>query len=352
MGKADAPPLDPIQPEVPLDATVLLRKPVRPSTPAVTPASLIPLFTKVDRAAWAGLGTGLPSGISQEALSDVCGMDDVIDLAEVTEVYGPICSRLGPCRSSRPRGPFIIGIGGSVAAGKSTTARLLQTLLSHCCPNRQVALVTTDGFLLENQELERRGLMHRKGFPESYDTAALFHFLASARAGVDILEAPVYSHLRYDVVPGEVQHLSNPDVLIVEGLSVLRAPAPGEPRPHAYISDFFDFSFYVHAHEDDLARWFTERFLALRATAFQQPESYFRRYAHLSDQDASQTAAELWRRINAPNLAQNIAPSMAGARVILHKASDHHVQSIWVKTAHSSGPAFPEFTSQFWDNIK
>jgi type I pantothenate kinase len=264
-------------------------------------------------------------------------MNELSDRQEVLEIYMPLCQHLATQieQAARPgcRKPYVIGIGGSVAAGKSTTARLLETLLARYWPGRQVALVTTDGFLYPNQELERRGLMARKGFPESYDMARLYHFLKDARAGLEALEVPVYSHLLYDIIGGHKQQIVRPDVLIVEGLSVLQTPAPEQPKTHPFISDLFDFKIYVHAHENDLARWYTERFLALRATAFQQPESYFRRYAHLSDAEACGVAADVWSRINAPNLVANIAPSMPRAHLILPKARDHRVHSVWLRTA-------------------
>ena len=225
----------------------------------------------------------------------------------------------------------MIGIAGSVAVGKSTTSRLLRELIASWPQTPSVALVTTDGFLLPNDELERRGLLHRKGFPDSYDRKALFRFVNDVKAGEPEVTAPVYSHLTYDIVPGEAVVIRRPDVLIIEGLNVLQ-PAPylhGRSDRHRHsvmaLSDLFDFSIYVHAKKHHIERWYIERFLRLRETAFADEESYFHRYASLTDAEAGRTAHRLWSTINLPNLEQNIRPTRDRARVVLTKGADHAV---------------------------
>jgi type I pantothenate kinase len=225
--------------------------------------------------------------------------------------------------------PYVIGIAGSVAVGKSTTARILQTLLSRGPKRPDVALITTDGFLYPNRVLEARGLMKRKGFPESYDLRRLMRFMADVKAGHPEVSAPVYSHLSYDVVPGENEFVRQPEVLIVEGLNVLQA-GNGHPRnaPPLFVSDFFDFSIYVDADEAQVEQWFSERFLTLRDTVFQDESSYFHRYAHLSTEEAKQVAAEIWADINGVNLRENIVPTRERAHLILEKGEDHQVLGV------------------------
>jgi type I pantothenate kinase len=223
----------------------------------------------------------------------------------------------------------VIGIAGSVAVGKSTTSRLLRLLLARWPDHPQVELVTTDGFLLPNAELEKRGLLQRKGFPESYDRRALLRFVAAVKSGSPRVSAPVYSHLTYDIVPGEEIVVRRPDILLVEGLNVLQ---PARPRANGVsgltVSDFFDFSVYVDAAQDDVRRWYVERFLRLRETAFREPTSYFRRYADLDHDAAVARAQELWDTINGPNLEQNILPTRGRATLVLHKGPDHTVRRI------------------------
>ena len=225
--------------------------------------------------------------------------------------------------------PFVLGIAGSVAVGKSTTARVLRELLARWPDHPRVELVTTDGFLLPNAELVRRGILDRKGFPESYDQRGLLRFLAEVKAGKPEVEAPVYSHLVYDVVPDESVVVRSPDILIVEGLNVLQPPRPkADGRSRMSVSDYFDFSVYVDAATSDARRWYVERFLRLRRTAFADPASYFRRYASLSDDAATETALAIWAEVNEPNLVQNIRPTRGRATLVLEKGPDHAVRRV------------------------
>jgi type I pantothenate kinase len=223
------------------------------------------------------------------------------------------------------RTPFVIGVAGSVSVGKSTTARLLALLLARWPQHPRVELVTTDGFLWPNAELERRGLLARKGFPESYDRRALLRFVTAVKAGRPRVSAPVYSHLTYDIVPGKRAVTHRPDILLLEGLNVL-APAPAGAA--LAVSDFIDFSVYVDAAAADIRRWYVERFRQLRETAFRDPSSYFRRYAAMDEAAAVARAEELWEQINGPNLEQNIAPTLARANVVLRKGPDHNVTRV------------------------
>ncbi|MDR6225073.1 type I pantothenate kinase [Desmospora profundinema] len=296
-----------------------------------------------DRIEWSRLGRGIPLSVSEGELERLRGKNDPIVLAEVSEVYLPLAKLIYLLEDRNhidqktthlflgkipPKVPFIIGIAGSVAAGKSTAARLLKILLSRLPHRPQVDLVTTDGFLHPNAVLEKRGLMKRKGFPESYDVRRLIRFLADIKSGVPQVEIPVYSHLIYDIVPGETQVIRQPDLLILEGLNILQTPQADEKAPRLTVSDFLDFSLYVDAREDDLTRWYVERFQLLRKTAFRQPESYFRRYANLSVEEAEKTALSIWKEINARNLAENIAPTRERARLILEKGADHSIRRI------------------------
>ncbi|MCZ9342331.1 type I pantothenate kinase, partial [Streptomyces sp. TRM76130] len=222
--------------------------------------------------------------------------------------------------------PFVIGVAGSVAVGKSTVARLLQALLSRWPEHPRVELVTTDGFLLPTRELEARGLLARKGFPESYDRRALTRFVADVKAGKAEVTAPVYSHLIYDIVPGEKLTVRRPDILIVEGLNVLQPALPGKDgRTRVGLADYFDFSVYVDARTEDIEQWYLDRFKKLRATAFQNPSSYFRKYTQVSEEEALDYARTTWRTINKPNLVENVAPTRGRATLILRKGPDHKV---------------------------
>ncbi|HEY7719215.1 MAG TPA: type I pantothenate kinase [Pedococcus sp.] len=301
-------------------------------------------YVELDRAAWARLRQNHPLSLSAEDVERLQGLGDRLDLEEVEQVYLPISRLLnfyvgataGLHRitsdflgESPAKTPFVIGVAGSVAVGKSTTARILSELLRRWPGTPRVELITTDGFLHPNAVLEERGLMQRKGFPESYDRRALLRFVAAVKAGRAEVSAPVYSHLTYDIVPGERTVVRQPDVLIVEGLNVLQAPrVQPDGRTGLAVSDFFDFSVYVDARIDDIRRWYVERFLQLRQTAFADPHSYFHRYAALSDDEARATAADIWARINEPNLRENVAPTRGRANLVLGKGPDHGVRRV------------------------
>ncbi len=301
-------------------------------------------YVDLDREAWSRLSAQTPLPLTDSDVARLRGLGDPIDLSEVDAVYRPLSRLLNLYVAATgslhlassvflgetgARTPYVIGISGSVAVGKSTTARVLRELMARWPDTPRVQLITTDGFLYPNAELERRGLMDRKGFPESYDRRALLRFLAAIKAGRPEVRAPVYSHLTYDIVPGEHVVVRQPDVLIVEGLNVLqpaRATAAGESS--LAVSDFFDFSIYVDARAADVRQWYVDRFLSLRQTAFAQPESYFRRYATLDDAEAVRTAEGIWDAINAPNLEQNILPTRGRATLVLRKGPDHAVERV------------------------
>ncbi|HOF63540.1 MAG TPA: type I pantothenate kinase [Dermatophilaceae bacterium] len=301
-------------------------------------------YVDFDRRDWSRLRENHPMSLSADDLARLRGLEHPLDLKEVEEVYLPLsrlltfyaeaAERLHAVTSDflleRPqRTPFVIGVAGSVAVGKSTTSRILREMLSRWPSTPRVALVTTDAFLHPNAELRRRGLLHRKGFPESYDRRALLRFLAEVKGGKAEVTAPVYSHLSYDIVPGERILVSRPDVLIVEGLNVLGAP-PLRPMGGTgmAVSDFFDFSVYVDARVSHVEKWYVERFLKLRETAFADPDSYFHRYAALSDAEAEATALTIWQTINGPNLVENILPTRQRASLIIVKGEDHSVRKV------------------------
>ncbi len=301
-------------------------------------------YVELDRAAWARLRENHPLSLTAADVRRLRGLGDRLDLTEVEAIYLPLSRLLhfyveathglhlatSEFLGERPhRTPFVIGVAGSVAVGKSTTARILQELLSRWSGTPRVDLVTTDGFLLPNAELERRNLLERKGFPESYDRRALLRFVADVKSGVSEVTTPVYSHLTYDIVPGEQVTIRRPDVLIVEGLNVLQMPRPRpDGRMGQALSDFFDFSVFVDAPLPDIRRWYVERFLRLRQTAFADPESYFHRYAGLSDEEARDTALAVWKRTNEPNLRENILPTLGRATLVLRKGAQHAVSRI------------------------
>lgn len=304
-------------------------------------------FVELSRHAWAALAENTDIDLDEATLDRLRGLGDPTSQLDVTEVYVPLTQLLhfyirhtgnlfqdthAFLELDVERTPFVIAIAGSVAVGKSTTARLLQELLRRSPGHPRVDLVTTDGFLHPNDELARRGLLERKGFPESYDRRALIDFVSQVKSGLAEVRAPVYSHHIYDIVPGETQVITKPDILIVEGLNVLQpARVHSDGTAGVALSDYIDFSVYVDADEDDIKQWFLDRFLALRATAFQDPDSYFVRFADLSDEQATSMALNIWEAINGVNLAQNIAPTRERATAILLKGSDHSVATIRVR---------------------
>jgi type I pantothenate kinase len=293
---------------------------------------------------WAARREDTPMTLEPSEIARLRSMHDRLDISEVEEIYLPLSRLLslyvaatqrlfraqqGFLGTEDAKMPYIIGVGGSVSAGKSTTARVLQALLARWPNVPKVDLVTTDGFLFPNAVLDREGLMEKKGFPESYDLPALLRFLSDIKAGRRAVHAPVYSHLVYDVVPNVWIEIDRPDILIVEGLNVLQAgrlPKDGQAVP--FVSDFFDFSVYIDADEDVLLKWYVSRFLALRSTTFSDPKSYFHRYAKLSDEQAVATATSIWKRINLVNLRDNILPTRQRADLILTKGESHKVEEV------------------------
>lgn len=298
----------------------------------------LPRYIDFDRADWASLRGRTPLTLTETEVDKLRGINVNLDIDMVEETFLPLSRLLnlyvqgGQLLSSvtdtflgtqpQPR-PFVIGVAGSVAVGKSTISRVLEALLARWPHHPSVDLVTTDGFLFPNHVLEERGIMEKKGFPESYDRSALLDFVARAKSGEDHLEIPVYSHIRYDIVEGEHRLVTRPDILIVEGLNVLQAGGSG-----SFVSDHFDFSIFVDADVDDIKGWYVERFLTLRETAFTQADAYFSRYARLSDDEAAAVAEDIWTRINEVNLVENILPTRERASLILAKASDHSVRQV------------------------
>ncbi|MFC0581907.1 type I pantothenate kinase [Micrococcoides hystricis] len=304
-------------------------------------------FVELDRPTWARLAAEIKQPLNQQDIERLRGLGDKLSLAEVAEVYLPISRLLNIyvqnsknlrqeqtefLKSRSSRTPFVIGVGGSVAVGKSTTARVLQEMLRRWPNTPRVELVTTDGFLFPNRELRRRGLMERKGFPESYDRRSLLRFVSAVKSGANEVEAPVYSHLSYDIVPGERIVVHRPDVLIVEGLNVLQ---PAQPRTDGTtglaVSDFFDFTVYVDAKSADIKRWYIERFMKLREGAFTDPDSYFHRYSKLDDEAAVATANAIWERTNGPNLRENVITTRGRSKLVLVKDQNHSVSRVLLR---------------------
>jgi type I pantothenate kinase len=296
------------------------------------------------REQWAHLRDDTPMTLEPGEFDRLRSLQDRLDLQEVEDIYLPLSRLLSIYVDAAQRlyysqrqflgirdrkMPYTIGIAGSVAGGKSTTARVLQALLARWSPRPKVDLITTDGFLFPNAVLERQGLMQKKGFPESYDLPTLLSFLSDIKAGRQRVRAPVYSHLTYDIVPNQWVEIDQPDILIVEGVNVLQTgPLPRDGKAVPFVSDFFDFSVYIDADEAILRQWYVTRFLALRDTAFTDPKSYFNRYALLSDDEAIATATAIWERTNLANLEDNILPTRPRATLILKKGADHQVQTV------------------------
>ncbi len=296
-----------------------------------------------DRAEWSALRAATPLSLGDAELAELRGVNEPVSLADVADIYLPLSRFLNlhvmSARSlhnvvesaflGRPTAPvpYIIGVAGSVAVGKSTFARVLQAMLAQWPAHPRVALVTTDGFLYPTRELERRGLMARKGFPESYDLRRMMRFLSAAKMGHRNLAVPVYSHEAYDVVPGETRVIDQPDILIFEGLNVLQTVTGAA----SVTSDFFDFSIYLDAETAQIEEWYVQRFLALQATVFQRPTSYFHHFRNLTHAESVATARRVWTEINLPNLLENIRPSRERARLVVRKGGLHAVDQIWLR---------------------
>lgn len=303
-------------------------------------------YRTFSRADWARLRADTPMTLVPRDLETLSGLIEELSIEEVEQIYLPLSRLLNLYVAAsqelyaatskflgrQRRVPFIIGVAGSVAVGKSTTARVLRALLARWPDHPRVDLVTTDGFLWPNHELEARGIMHRKGFPESFDLARLLNFLGDVKSGREKVAAPVYSHFHYDIIPGQQIIVDRPDILIVEGLNVLqpaRLPKDGAAIP--FVSDFFDFSIYIDADPDVIEAWYVKRFMRLRTTAFRDPAAYFHRYAHLTDEQAQAKALEIWNGINRINLDENILPTRQRARCILRKSAEHAIEGVLLR---------------------
>ena len=293
---------------------------------------------------WSSLGFGTKLSLTEKEVKKLRGLNEPMSIEEVKDVYLPISRLLNLYIAGTQKifdathtfldkknikVPFIIGIAGSVAVGKSTTSRIMQALLSKWSANLNVSLVNTDGFLMSNNELEEKGLMNKKGFPESYNTSLLLDFLNNIKSGKKKVKAPIYSHLSYDNVIGEYIEINDPDIVIIEGLNVLQpAPLPKNGNAIPYVSDFFDFSIFVDAQEKDIKKWYIERFLKLKETAFKEDGAYFNKYANLSKKRATETASDLWEKINYKNLVEYILPTRQRANLIIRKSTNHSVDQI------------------------
>lgn len=302
-------------------------------------------YMEFDRTEWATLRQSVPMTLTESDLQGLRGINESISLEEVRDIYLPL-SRLvnlyvksrqdrrkviGEFLSHRSKIPYLIGVAGSVAVGKSTTARILQALLDRWSEHPKVALITTDGFLYPNAELKRRNIMHRKGFPESYDVRKLIQFVADVKAGKRNVSAPVYSHVTYDILPDEQSVIDQPDILILEGLNVLQSNPSEADGFRRYVSDFLDFSIYVDAETHRLEHWYIQRFLEFRKGAFSDPDSYFHNYAQLSDAEATNTARRIWETINLVNLEENILQTRNRADLILYKGDDHRMERVFLR---------------------
>lgn len=292
---------------------------------------------------WSNLADNPTAPLSESELKALRGINERASIKEVENVYLPLSRLLSFyvasvqtlnnqtanfLKDNTPKVPFIIGVAGSVAIGKSTSSRILQTLLARWPGHPRVDLINTDGFLLPTAELERQNIMHRKGFPESYDRPALLTFLSDIKSGRRNVAAPVYSHLKYDIVPGKFNTVDQPDVLIVEGLNVLQASTTALGEPGIFVSDFFDFSIYVDAEEEDIKQWYISRFLTFRDSVFRQENAYFKHFADLTEEEAIATATEIWDSINLINLRDNIHPTRQRADLILHKNAEHAIDGV------------------------
>jgi type I pantothenate kinase len=299
-------------------------------------------YLTFDREEWADLRAATPLTIREPDLEALRGINEKIDLDEVTAVYLPLTRLLNLYVSATqnlhkvsatflgamaPKVPYVIGIAGSVAVGKSTFARILQALLARWPDHPRVDLITTDGFLFPNHVLQDRGNMNRKGFPESYDTKALLQFLRDLKGGASEVRAPVYSHVVYDIMEGDAISIRQPDILILEGLNVLQVGS----ESNEFVSDYFDFSIYIDAEEQDIEQWYVERFQALRETIFRDPNSFFQNYAHLTDEEAVETARTIWSEINGKNLVENIEPTKSRASLLVQKGPDHRVTDVHLR---------------------
>ncbi len=317
------------------------------SLPEVGRDTSIDRFIHFDREEWKALRANTPLLLDEQDVISLRGIQEQVSLSEVADIYVPLSRLLNlhvaavqhlfharrafMGKPSNEKVPYVIGIAGSVAVGKSTFSRVLRASLARWPDHSTVELVTTDGFLYPNRILEERGLMRRKGFPESYDQRRLIRFLADVKAGARATAVPVYSHLHYDIMPGEAVEVHRPDILILEGLNVLQSPEAQRNSAKLFVSDFFDFSIYIDAADHTIERWYVERFVRLRETVFQNRNSYFHRYAALSEAEAISTAERIWREINLPNLQENILPTRERADLILKKERSHQIGEILLR---------------------